>query len=154
MCYIVFTMSTQSAGANAKQRHGSFRIAAAVFDGLDERADELAIPRNQLIERYLAEGLRRDRHPSIAFRDGASGRRPAIVGTRLDVAQVITTLRAERGDVTATANYFKCSQAAVSAALSYYAEFTDEVDACTDRQARYAAEAEELWRRERDVLTD
>ncbi len=149
----MFIVGTHASQSDAKQRHGSFRIAAAVFAGIDERADELSIPRNQLIERYLAEGLRRDRHPLIAFREGEAGRRPAIVGTRLDVAQVIATLRAEDGDVAVTAEYFRCATAAVSAALRYYAEFKDEVDAFADREARYAADAEERWRRERDVLT-
>ena len=109
----MFNVDTHAGQSDAKQRHGSFRIAAAVFAGIDERADELSIPRNQLIERYLAEGLRRDRHPLIAFREGEAGRRPAIVGTRLDVAQVITTLRAEDGDVAATAEYFQCATATV-----------------------------------------
>jgi hypothetical protein len=30
-----------------------------------------------------------DEHPAIYFRDGADGRRPALLGTRLDVADVI-----------------------------------------------------------------
>jgi hypothetical protein len=45
-----------------------------------------------LAERYIEEGLRHDEHPLIYFRDREIGRRPALLGTRLDVAEVISTI--------------------------------------------------------------
>jgi hypothetical protein len=41
-------------------------------------------PQTTLAERYIEEGLRMDEHPLVYFREGASGRRPALLGTRLD----------------------------------------------------------------------
>ena len=60
-------------------------------------------PQTALAERYLEEGLRMDEHPLIYFRDGANGRRPALLGTRLDVADVIETLRQNDRSVERTA---------------------------------------------------
>ena len=138
--------------ASAGQRHGSFRISAAVFDRLDVRAGDLGVPRNQLIERYIDEGIRRDRHPMIYLRDGTAGRRAAIVGTRLDVHQVIDAVREAKGSTEAAAAYFECAPAAVAAAVTYYGEFKDEVDAFAERVRRDADAAEAAWHRERDAL--
>jgi hypothetical protein len=46
-----------------------------------------------------------DEHPLIYFRDGASGRRPALLGTRLDVADVNETIRENDRSVERTAAY-------------------------------------------------
>ncbi len=40
----------------------------------------------------------------------------------------------------------------VEAALAYYAEFTDEIDAELAANAAAAEEAEALWRRQQDLL--
>jgi uncharacterized protein (DUF433 family) len=48
-----------------------------------------------------------DEHPLIYFRDGASGRRPALLGTRLDVADVIETIRENDRSVERTAAYLE-----------------------------------------------
>jgi hypothetical protein len=72
-----------------------------------------------------------DEHPAVYFRDGAGGRRPALLGTRLDVADVIGTIR--QND-------------------RYYADYGDEVDEWIDR-ARAIAEREEVrWRRRGEAL--
>jgi uncharacterized protein (DUF433 family) len=110
---------------------------------LDERARELGESRNSLAERLLDEGLRTERHPLIAFREGASGlRRPAVVGTRLYVSQVIDTLRASSNSVAGAAEYLGLPEAQIRAAVEYYADFTDEVD-------RYRAEQAAFEQRER-----
>lgn len=147
------TAGRSKARATATTRHGSFRISAAVLDRLDARAAELNTSRSQLIERYVDEGMRRDRHPLIHFRDGAAGRRAALAGTRIDVWQVIETVRAEGGSVSAAAAYFDQPAAKIAAAVSYYADFTEEVDAFAERSNAAADAAEEASRRERAVLT-
>jgi len=58
---------------------------------LKQRSQETHAPQTALAERYIEEGLRHDEHPLIYFRDGEMGRRPALLGTRLDVAEVIST---------------------------------------------------------------
>jgi hypothetical protein len=46
--------------------------------------------------RYIEEGIRQDEHPLIYFREGAAGRRPALLGSRLGVAEAIETIRQKR----------------------------------------------------------
>src|SRR3546814_13155480 len=49
-----------------------------------------------LAERLIDEGLRMDAHPSVTFREGPTGRRPALVGGP-EIVDVIGAL--VRGDV-------------------------------------------------------
>ena len=133
-------------------RNRSFRLTDAVLGSLEERARERGESANALAERYLDEGLRREAHPLVGFRDGAAGRRPALVGTRLDVAQVIETLRASDNDIGASAEYLGVPEQLVRAAVRFYADFQDEIDEWRERTRAIAEREEEAWRREQAVL--
>ena len=80
-------------------------------------------------------------HPGIVFRDGAGGRRAALAGHRIDVWQVIETVRQEGGDLDGAAEYFGISADLVSAAVGYYADHRDEIDAWIEGNAALAREA-------------
>jgi uncharacterized protein (DUF433 family) len=133
-------------------RPRSFRFSDSVLSSLQERARERGESANALAERYLDEGLRRDDHPLIGFREGAGGRRAALVGTRLDVSQVIDTLRESDNSVEATAEYFGIPEQYVRAAVRYYSEFRDEVDEWRERVRAVAEREEEAWRREQAIV--
>jgi uncharacterized protein (DUF433 family) len=133
-------------------RPRSFRLADSVLAALEDRARESGESANALAERYLQEGLRREDHPLIVFREGATGRRPALVGTRLDVAQVVDTLRESDNSVEATAEYLDVPLQLVRAAVRYYAEFPGEVDEWREKTRVVAEREEEAWRREQAVL--
>lgn len=133
-------------------RPRSFRLADSVLAALEERARESGESANALAERYLDEGLRREDHPLIVFREGAAGRRPALVGTRLDVAQVVDTLRESDNSVEATAEYLDIPPQLVRAAVRYYAEFPHEIDEWREKTRALAEREEEAWRREQAVL--
>jgi uncharacterized protein (DUF433 family) len=133
-------------------RPRSFRFSDSLLSSLQERAREHNESANALAERYLEEGLRREDHPLVTFRHGAGGRRPALVGTRLDVAQVIDTLRESENSVPATAEYLGVPEQYVQAAVRYYAEFRDEVDEWRERMRAIAEREEDAWRREQAVL--
>jgi uncharacterized protein (DUF433 family) len=90
-------------------------------------------------------------HPLIAFREGAAGRRAALVGTRLEVATVVDTLRASDNAITDTAEYLGIPEAHVRAAITYYADFRDEVEEWRERMRELAEREEDAWRRERAV---
>src|SRR6202453_4642760 len=85
----------------------AFRFDPITVARLKQRAQETHAPQTALAERYIEEGLRHDEHPLNYFRDGASGRRPALLGTRLDVADVITTIRQNDNSVEETASYLE-----------------------------------------------
>jgi uncharacterized protein (DUF433 family) len=58
-----------------------------------------------------------------------SSSRAALLGTQLDVWEVIATVRDNDNDVQAAAEYLNLPVGLVEAAVSYYGEFRDEIDA-------------------------
>ena len=119
---------------------------------LDRRAHELTESRNALAERLLAEGLRTERHPLIAFRTGGSGlRRPGMVGSRIYVWQVLSTLRGSQS-IAEAAEYLDLPEGYIQAAVDYYADFKDEVDAYEADELEYSERERERWERAQQVL--
>lgn len=131
----------------------SFRLSRVTSDLLDAAAALSPESRNALADRLLGEALRTDRHPRVRFRAGAAGRRePFLVGTRLAVRQVIATLADHGNDVGATAEYFAVGPDVVRAAVSFYADFADEVDADRRWAAQVEASERARWEREQAAL--
>ncbi len=127
-------------------------MTTETLDRLDRRARELGESRNGLAQRLLDEGPRLEQHPLIWFREGAAGlRRPALVGTRLYLWQVLDTLRTSH-DVADAASYLGLSEAQVRAAVAYYADFGDEVDADAAQEREFAERERERWERAQQVL--
>jgi len=130
----------------------AFRFDPDTVQHLKRRARELGSPQTALAERYIEEGLRMDEHPLICFRSGEAGRRPALVGSRLDVADVIETIRQNAGSVEDAADYLELPVGHVEACLRYYVDYQDEVDEWIER-GRAARERErERFRRQREAL--
>ncbi len=130
----------------------SFRFDPITVKRLKNHAAEAGGGQTALAERYIEEGIRQDEHPLIYFREGAAGRRPALLGSRLDVAEAITTIRQNEGSVEQAAEYLEIPVEQLEAAARYYGEFTDEVDELIER-SRLAAERErERWLRGQEAL--
>jgi uncharacterized protein (DUF433 family) len=132
----------------------SFRFDPRTIERLKRRSDQVGAPQAALAERYIEEGMRTDEHPGIYFRDGGSGRRPAVLGTRLDVAQVVETLRQNENSVEETADYLDISPAQVEVALRYYAAYRDEVDAWIGRSREIGERERDLWLRREQALAE
>ncbi len=130
----------------------AFRVRRETLEHLKRRAHEVAQSQTALAERYIEEGLRMDEHPLIHFRDGAAGRRPALIGTRLDVADVIETVRQNGNSVAKTADYLELPVERIESCLGYYADYKDEIDEWIERAHAAAERAEALWRRQQEVL--
>ena len=132
----------------------SFRLSRSTAELLDAYvATSAGENRNSAVERLLAEGLRLEKHPLVRFRTGTAGRRePLIVGTRLKLRQLVADVRAHDNDVVAVATLLEIPESWVRAAMSYYAEFADEVEADIAWAARAEAEEYERWQREQAVL--
>jgi uncharacterized protein (DUF433 family) len=131
----------------------SLRVAEPAVEGLDRLAERRGVSRNELAERYLIEGVAQDEFPQIAFRDGALGRRAILLGTRLDVWQVLETVRSEGSSVEFAAEYLDQPVERVRAAVRYAAAHKDEVETIAARESAAAARAEELWRAEQALLS-
>jgi len=87
------------------------------------------MPERTLAQRYVEEGLRHDAHPLIQFLDGPSGRRASLVGRGLNVWEVVATVRDNKGSITEAAGYLQIPTGLVEAAVNYYGEYRDEIDA-------------------------
>lgn len=135
-----------------KKQSVAFRFDSALVEHLRRRAAEVDAPQSRLAERYIEEGLRRDEHPLIYFRDGATGRRPAVIGTRLDVADIISTIRQNNNSVQETAEYLEIPTEHVEAALRYYGDFKDEVDEWAARASQSAERERARWERQQQAL--
>ncbi len=81
-----------------------------------------------LTQRYIEEGLRHDLHPLIHFVDGPTGRRAALLGTGLDVWEVIATVQDNAADLEESAAYLDVPHGLVQAAVAYYGAYQDELD--------------------------
>ena len=71
------------------RQHLTFRLPEPTLNRLEARAHPIRETRTGLAERYLEEGLCMDEHPGIGFVDGPAGRRAVLVGTGLDVWEVL-----------------------------------------------------------------
>jgi uncharacterized protein (DUF433 family) len=133
-------------------RTRTFRLSDRLLGSLQERARDRGESANALAERLLEEGLRHDAHPLIDFREGAAGRRPALVGTRLDVAHVVDTWLDSNKSIAETVEYFELPERHIRAALQYYAAFQEEVDEWRKEMHEFAEREEAAWRREQALL--
>lgn len=132
--------------------HLTLRVPKRVPKELDAMARRRAVTATALARRYVEEGLRMDRHPGIVFREGAAGRRAAIEGRRLDVWQVIETVRASKGEIDEAADYLGLRPDQVRAALAYYAEFQGEIKEWIAANREEAKRAREAHLRQQKVL--
>jgi uncharacterized protein (DUF433 family) len=128
--------------ASTTKQSVAFRFDPITVARLKQRALETHAPQTALAERYIEEGLRHDEYPIIYFRDGETGRRPALLGTRLDVADVVKTIRQNDNSVENAADYLEISVEHVDACLRYYVDYKDEIDAWIER-AHATAEREQ-----------
>jgi len=128
--------------ANTPTQPRSFRLPKTTLQLLDRRASQRGESANQLARRLLDEALRTDEHPLIYFRQGPSGERePALIGTRLRVAQVIQTVRASDGSAGRSARYLDVEPRQIQACLNYYADFREEIDAEIAADSEFEAQA-------------
>ena len=127
----------------------------AVHERLKTAASRSGLAMSTLAERLIEEGLRMQAHPSIVFRDGPAGRRPALAAGP-DVVDVVGAIVG--GDVPVAKRRRRASEVLglslgqVDAVMAYYAEFTADVDAELAARAEVAAHEEMLWRRQRDLF--
>jgi hypothetical protein len=106
------------------------------------------------------EALRMQEHPLIVFRDGPAGRRARLVGGP-DVWEVIGAVRSVRdADPDCTGNDVVSLVAETSgvavplirAAVAYWGDYPEEVDAFVARARTEAEQARVRWERERELL--
>lgn len=136
--------------SGTRRQQVAFRVRPRTLAHLKRRVRETGLSQTDLAERYLEEGLRMDEHPLIVFRDGASGRRPGLVGSRLDVWQIVDTVR-QNGSAEEAAAYLDLPSERIEACMRYYAEYRDEIDEWSERARLVADRERELWERRQEL---
>jgi uncharacterized protein (DUF433 family) len=137
-------------GSEAKKQV-AFRVQPRTLEHLKRRVRETGLSQTELAERYLEEGLRMDEHPLIVFRAGAAGRRPGLVGSRLDVWQAVETVK-QNGSVEEAAAYLELPVEKVHACMRYYAVYTGEIDEWVARANALAEREQRNWRRQQELV--
>lgn len=108
-----------------------------------------------LAQRLIDEGLRMADHPGVIFKDGPAGRRAALA-CGPDVWEVIKFLREvdERGPaaIDAAAEVLAVDASRISAAVSYYGDFQEEIDAEITEADEASERAEAAWRVQQQLI--
>lgn len=100
--------------------------------GLDARVSRLADQWHRskaaVLESLADEAERCRRYPGVAFRGHESRRRAWVIGTSLDVWQIIRALQDFNGDVDRLVADGDLGRAEIILALAYQREFPDEIE--------------------------
>ena len=128
----------------------SIRFAPALLARLRQRANAMTgASAAGLAQRLIDEGLRMADHPGVIFKDGPSGRRAALAYGP-DVWEVIKFLREvdERGSaaIEAAAEVFAVDASRIATAISYFGDYSDEIDAEMAEADEASERAEAAWR--------
>ncbi|MEA2264791.1 MAG: hypothetical protein QOE27_374 [Solirubrobacteraceae bacterium] len=123
----------------------SLRLPSGTVDRLGSRAARVRLAPRTLAQRYVEEGLRMDEHPLVRFVDGPAGRRARLVGTGVDVWEVIAAVKENDGDIGETASYLRLALGLVQAAVAYYGAFVDEIDEWIERNELEREHAHGVW---------
>lgn len=110
--------------------------------------------------RLVDEALRAREHPLVTFKDGPAGRRARLVGGP-DVWEVVGAVRSVReaepalaGEevLVVVAETFGVPMPFLRAALAYWGDYPEDVDAFLNRASAEAAQAQAGWERQQDLL--
>lgn len=117
---------------------------------LEQRARLTRVPKTALADRYVEEGLAMDTYPGIVFRDGPSGRRPAVIGGP-DVWEVIQVFLAGDRNIRATSENLNLRPGLVEAAVAYYADNQEAVNEWIEANRTLMDEAAAAFDRQRAI---
>jgi len=123
----------------------SLRLPEATVRQLGAHASRRRLAPRTLAQRYVEEGLRMEDHPLVRFVDGVAGRRARLVGTGMDVWQVIAIVRDNNGDARTAADYLEVPLGLVQAAVTYYGAYADEIDEWIELNRRESEQAHAAW---------
>lgn len=109
----------------------SVRLEDSLAQRLRLRARAAGETLSDRLRRYADEGVRRDEHPLITFRDGPTGRRAGLLGGPdvWEIAMWFEDLAAEPDPVAALVEESVLTRPQIEAVLRYRAAYPHEIDA-------------------------
>lgn len=130
----------EGARVATKGRPFTVRLRPDVERRLEEEARRARRPKAAMLEALADEALRIRRFPGIGFRGSEHDRRAWVMGTGLDVWEMIELYR--DGGEEILENH-PISRRQLEVALAYYEEYADEIDRHIEENSRTPEE----WRR-------
>jgi uncharacterized protein (DUF433 family) len=128
----------------AKAAPFSMRLSELTDQLVSDEAKRTRRTKGAVVEGLAEEALRTRRFPGIAFRGSDWNRRPWVIGTALDVWEIVAASRSY-GTPSEMAAATDLTEARVRLALAYYAELPDEIDAAIADGARPLAELQRQY---------
>ncbi len=118
------------------------RVPAPLQESIEREMERRDVKEwSTMVVELLDEAIRARRAPGIVFVDGATGRRPVVAGSGLEVWEVVATWKeVARNYDRLRAAYDGLTEPQLRAALSYYELYGEEVDARLEREARLTQE--------------
>lgn len=124
----------------------SVRLEGGLAQRLRVRARAAGETLSDQLRRYADEGIRRDEHPLITFRDGPTGRRAGLVGGPdvWEVAMWIEDMSDEADPVAELVDELSLSRPQIDAVLRYRATYPEEIAARIDLHRQETAAASNI----------
>lgn len=125
----------------------SENVSVRLEDGLAQRlrlrARAAGETLSDRLRRYAEEGVRRDEHPLITFRDGPTGRRAGVLGGPdvWEIAMWVDDLGAVVDPLGGLVEESVLTRPQVEAALRYRAAYPDEIEARIELHRRETSAA-------------
>jgi hypothetical protein len=113
---------------SAKSAPFSMRLSKNMEALVELEATRTGRSKGAVVEALADEALRMRLFPGIAFRGTDWDRRAWVIGTALDVWQIVDAYR-EIGSVEQIADGGSASERNINLALAYYERFPEEIDA-------------------------
>lgn len=126
----------------AKSTARGIRVPSDLQEQIEREMERRGVGEwSTMVVELLEEAMRTRRAPGIVFVDGATGRRPVVAGSGLEVWEVIGTWKeVGRNYERLRAAYEWLTEPQLRAALSYYELYDGEVERQLEREARLTEE--------------
>lgn len=122
----------------------SVRLPARIREYIVEEARRTKRTQSAVLESLIDEATRARQFPGIAFRGHDWDRRPWVVGTGLDVCEIVQAHQ-DFGSAEALASGSRLTENDIALALSYYERFRQEIDACIEENRRDLDDLKRLY---------
>lgn len=127
-----------------KSKPFTMRLSRATDRFVTAEARRTKRSKGAIVEALAEEAARMRRFPGIAFRGEESGRRAWVIGTGLDVWEIIEMLQ-DHGTAERLSREADVSTTAIDLARAYHAAYPQEVDEAIADNRRPLDEVRELY---------
>jgi uncharacterized protein (DUF433 family) len=119
----------------AKSEPVTVRLSPELDRWVSAEAQRTRRPKGTVVESLAQEALKARQYPGIAFRGDDWDRRAWVIGTSLDVWQIIRAHQ-DVGSIEKVVAGGSVTTAQVHLSLAYYERFSDEIDPYIERDRR------------------